>query len=88
MLREILNSQNDIREQIDIETNIPKTRLNDDYYLIENLNQLQKVLDETLSSKALASTQEINQILNETIRAKRLRTLYFYLATNLDDKYD
>jgi len=40
MLREILDSQDDIKEQIDIEANILKTRSNDDYYLIENLNQL------------------------------------------------
>jgi hypothetical protein len=38
MLREILDSQDDIREQIDIEANTPKTRSNDDYYLIENPN--------------------------------------------------
>ncbi len=38
MLREILDSQNDIKEQIDIEANILKTRLDDDYYLIENPN--------------------------------------------------
>ena len=36
MLREILDSQNNIREQ----TNTPKTRSNDDYYLIKNPNQL------------------------------------------------
>ncbi len=38
MLREILNNQNDIREQIDTKANIFKTRSNDDYYLIKNLN--------------------------------------------------
>ncbi len=88
MLREILDSQNDIRKQINIEANILKTKSNDNYYLIENLNQLQKVLDETLLDKAFAFTQEINQILHETMRAKRLKTLYFYLATNLDDEYN
>ncbi len=40
MLREIPNSQNDIREQIDTKTNTPKTKSNDDYYLVENPNQL------------------------------------------------
>ncbi len=88
MLREILNSQNNIREQIDIETNTPKIESNDNYYLIKNSNQLQKVLDKTSLNKAFASTQKINQILNETIRAKQLRTLYSYLAINLDDEYD
>ncbi len=38
MLREILNSQNDIRKQIDTKTNTLKTRSNDNYYLIKNLN--------------------------------------------------
>ncbi len=63
MLREILDSQDDIRKQIDTKANIPKTRSNDNYYLVENPNQLQKVLDKTLSSKALAFTQKVNQAL-------------------------
>jgi len=63
MLREILDSQDDIREQIDTEANTPKTKSNDDYYLVENLDQLQKVLDGTSLGKALASTQEVNQAL-------------------------
>ena len=88
MLREILNSQNDIRKRIDTKANTLKTRSNDDYYLIKNPNQLQKVLDETLSSKALASTQEVNKTLNKTRRAKRSRTLYSYLVTNLNNKYN
>ncbi len=70
MLREILNSQNNIRKQINIEANILKTRSNNNYYLVKNPNQLQKVLDKTLSSKIFASTQKINQILNKTIRTK------------------
>ncbi len=88
MLREILNSQNDIREQIDIEANTLKIESNDDYYLIKNLNQLQKVLDETLLSKTFAFTQKVNQILNEVMRAQRLETLYLHLVTNLDDEYN
>ncbi len=70
MLREIFNNQNNIRKQINIEANTLKIGSNNDYYLIENLNQLQKVLDETSLDKTLASTQEINRILNEIIRAK------------------
>ena len=69
MLREILNSQNDIKEQIDTKANIFNTKLNDDYYLVENSNQLQKVLDKTLLGKALASTQEVNQALQKTIKS-------------------
>ncbi len=77
MLREILDNQNNIREQIDIEANTLEIESNDDYYLIENSNQLQKVLDRILLNKASTFTQEVNQILNKTIRAKRLRMLYF-----------
>ncbi len=40
MLREIFDRQNDIKKQIDTKTNIFKTKSNDDYYLIKNLNQL------------------------------------------------
>ncbi len=60
MLREIFNSQNDIKKQIDTKTNILKTRSNDNYYLVKNLNQLQKVLNKTLLNKAFAFTQEVN----------------------------
>ena len=81
MLREIFDSQNNIRKQIDIEANTPKTRSNDNYYLIENSNQLQKVLDETLSSKALASTQEVNQALKKINQFQNL-------AIDLDEKYN
>ncbi len=38
MLREIFDSQDDIKKQINKEANTPKTRSNDDYYLIKNLN--------------------------------------------------
>ncbi len=69
MLREILNSQNDIKKQVDTKTNILKIKSNDDYYLVENLNQLQKVLDETLSDKTFAFTQKVNQVLQKTIKS-------------------
>ena len=88
MLREISNSQNDIRKRIDIEANTPKIGSNDDYYLIKNLDQLQKVLDETSLGKAFASTQKVNKTLNKTRRAKRSRTSYSYLVIDLDDKYN
>jgi len=88
MLREIPNNQDDIREQTDTEANTPETGSNDDYYLVENPNQLQKVLDGTSSGEAPASTQEVNQILNEAMRAKRPRTPYPHPATNSDDEYD
>jgi len=40
MLREILDRQNDIKKQIDTKANIFKTKSNDNYYLVKNLNQL------------------------------------------------
>ncbi len=88
MLRKIPDNQDDIREQTDTEADTPETGSNDDYYLVENPDQLQKVLDGTSSGKAPASTQEVNQILNETMRAKRPRTPYPHPATDLDDEYD
>jgi len=60
MLREILDGQDDIKKQIDTKTNIFEIESNYNYYLIKNLNQLQKVLDKTLLSKAFAFTQEVN----------------------------
>ena len=60
MLREILDGQDDIKKQIDTKTNIFEIESNYNYYLIKNLNQLQKVLDKTLLNKAFAFTQEVN----------------------------
>ena len=88
MLREIPDSQDDIRKQADTEANTPKTGSDDDYYLVEDPNQLQKVLDETSSGKALASTQEVNRMLNENMRTIQSRTPYLHPVTNLDDEYD
>ena len=88
MLREILDSQDDIRKQINTKANTLKIKSNDDYYLIKNLDQLQKVLDKTLLGKAFASTQEVNKTLNEIRRAKQPRTSYSHSITNLDDEYN
>ncbi len=60
ILREIFNRQNDIKKQIDTKANILKTKSNDNYYLVKNLNQLQKVLNEILSNKTFAFTQKVN----------------------------
>jgi len=81
MLREILDSQDDIREQTDTEANTPETGSNDDYYLVENPDQLQKVLDGTSLGKAPASTQEVNQALQEAIKPHSP-------AIDLDEEYD
>ncbi len=32
--------------------------------------------------------QKINQIFNKTIKVKQLKILYFYLAIDLDNKYN
>ncbi len=37
-----------------------RTLAHDDYYLVENSDQLQKVLDGTSSGKGPTSTQEVN----------------------------
>ncbi len=87
ILREIFDSQNNIRKQIDTETNIFETESNNNYYLIENSDQLQKVLDRILLDKIFVFIQKINKKLNKTIKAQRARTLYFYSATDSDNKY-
>ncbi len=89
MLREILNSQDDIREQIDIEANILEIESNDDYCLVKNLNQLKKILDKTLSNKAFAFTQKVNNAIRRIWQNKHLRTLYSHSSiTNFDVKYE
>ncbi len=71
MLREIPDSQDEVRERTDTEADTPETGSDDDYYLVENPDQLQKVLDGESSGKAPASTKEVNQALQEATRAKR-----------------
>jgi hypothetical protein len=89
MLREISDSQDDIREQTDTEANTLKTELNDNYCLIENPNQLKKVLDETLLGKALASTQKVNNAIRRIWRNKHSRTSYSHSSTtDFDAKYE
>jgi len=60
MLKEILDRQDDIKKQIDTKTNALEIKSNDNYYLIKNLDQLQKVLDKTSLGKAFAFTQKVN----------------------------
>ncbi len=76
MLREILDSQDDIKEQIDTKANTLEIESNDDYCLIENPNQLKKVLDKTSLGKALASTQEVNNAIRRIWQNKNPRTPY------------
>jgi hypothetical protein len=89
MLREIPDSQNDIREQTDTEANTLETGSNDDYCLIENPDQLKKVLDETLSGKALASTQEVNNTIRGIWQNKHSRMSYSHSPiTDSDVEYE
>ncbi len=81
MLREIFNNQNDIRKQINIKANTLKTKLNDNYCLVKNLNQLQKVLNKTSLDKALAFTQKVNRTLQKTIKS-------YSLVIDLDEEYN
>jgi len=76
ILRATLDNQKEIREQIDIETNISETGSDDNYYLIENPDQLQKVLDRTLLDKALAFTQKVNNTLQKKLKTRQSRILY------------
>ncbi len=89
MLREIPDSQDDIRKQIDTEANTPETESNDNYCLIENLNQLKKVLDETSLDKASASTQKVNNAIRRIWQNKHSRTSYSHSPiTDFDVEYE
>ncbi len=87
ILKKIFNSQNNIRKQIDTKIDIFEIKSNNNYYLIENSDQLQKVLNRILSDKIFVFIQKINQILNKIIKAKQSKILYFYSATDSDNKY-
>jgi Fe-S cluster assembly ATPase SufC len=69
--------------------NTLETKSNDDYCLIENLNQLKKVLDETSSGKTLASTQKVNNAIRRIWQNKHSRMLYSHSSiTDFDVKYE
>jgi len=63
--------------------------LNDNYCLIENSDQLKKVLDETLLGKALASTQEVNNAIRKIWQNKHSETSYSHSSIlDFDVKYE
>jgi len=89
MLRETPDSQDDIREQTDTEADTPKTGSDDDYCLVENPDQLKKVLDGTSSGKAPASTQEVNNAIRRIWQNKHSRTPYSHSPiTDFDVEYE
>ena len=81
MLREILDNQDDIKEQVNIGANTFEIESNDDYYLIKNLNQLQKVLDKTSLNKTFAFTQKVNQAFKKIIKS-------YSSIIDLNEKYN
>jgi len=76
MLRATPDNQKETREQTDTEADIPETGSDDNYYLVENPDQLQKVLDKILLDKIFAFTQEVNNALQKKLKIRQLRTLY------------
>ncbi len=87
-IKKILNSQNNIRKQIDTKIDILETESNNNYYLIENSDQLQKILNKILLNKISVFIQKINRKLNKTIKVQQSEILYFYLVTDSDNKYN
>jgi len=86
MLRELPDSQDDTREQTETEADTPGTGSDDDYYLVENPDQVQKSLYGTSSGKIPASTHEVNQALKED-KARRPNTLYPHSAADSDKEH-
>lgn len=86
MLRELPDSQDETREQTDTEADTPGTGSDDDYYLVENPDQVQNFLYETSSGKTPASTHEVNQALKND-KARRSNTLYPHSAADSDKDY-
>jgi hypothetical protein len=86
MLRELPDSQDDTREQTDTEAYTPGTGSDDDCYLVENPDQVQKFLYGTSSGKTPASTHEVNQVLKED-KSRRSNTLYPQSAADSDKEY-
>ena len=69
------------------EINTSEVSINDKYCRIENVDKLQKVLNDIASDKALASTQKINDTIRQTFN--KSKTLYLYKnRSNSNDKYE
>jgi len=49
-------------------TNVFEIESNNNYYLIENSNQLQKILNKILLDKIFIFTQKVNQVFKKIIK--------------------
>lgn len=77
------DDQQEAREQTDTEADTPGTGSDDDYYLVENPDDLQKILDGTSSGK------EFNEVLRRKQPAELPKTPYPHSpATDSDDGYN
>ena len=69
------------------EINISEVSTNDEYYRIENVNKLQKVLNDTALNKIFANTQKINYAIRRTFN--KSKTSYSYEnRSKSNDKYE
>ena len=69
------------------EINNSEINTDDEYYRIENIDKLQKVLNDTASSKALVSIQKINDAIWQVFN--RFKTLYLYEnQSRSNDEYE
>ena len=67
--------------------NISEVSIDDEYYQIENVNKLQKVLNSTASDKAFTNTQKINDAIRRAFN--RLKTSYSYKnRSKLNNEYE
>ena len=58
------------------ETDTSEVSTDDEYYRVENVDKLQKVLNGTASDKALASTQKINDAIRRAFNKSKTSYLY------------
>ena len=68
-----------------INSNIAKIITNDEYFRIRNFEKLQQVLDEKVTSKALASTTKVNDIIK---KAYNKSSYLIEGKSHLNEKYD
>ena len=73
-------------QEKEAEINISKVNINDEYYRIENVDKLQKVLNDLVSDKVLVNIQKINNAIRRAFNRSKMLCLYKnWLKSN--DKY-
>ena len=76
-----------IKKDLESRSNSSRDIINEKYYRVENIDELQQILNETTSSNALVNTKEVNKEIKSTFK-KRFMTFYSKSKSYSSDECD